>query len=175
MSRPVGRPALFRSRLRRFTRMLPGIGAGDPRAVHRARVASRRLRELLPLLQLDGHAAQKLGKRLRKVTRWLGGARELDAILTLLDGDLGTATPQAQGRLRSALGARRDQARARLDRRLAWRLLALLRPVLSKVILLIALEALLVSSIFLRPWFLREVIDNGIFPHFDLRWCLWMG
>ncbi len=94
--------------------MLPGVGAGDPRAVHRARVASRRLRELLPLLQLDGHAAQKLGKRLRKVTRWLGGARELDAILKLLDSDLGTATPQAQGRLRSALGARRDKARARL-------------------------------------------------------------
>ena len=68
-----------------------------------------------------------------------------------------------------------DQARARLDRRLAWRLLALLRPVLSKVILLIALEALLVASIFLRPWFLREVIDHGIVPHFDLRWCLWMA
>ena len=68
-----------------------------------------------------------------------------------------------------------DQARARLDRRLTWRLLALLRPVLGKVGLLIGLEALLVSSIFLRPWFLREVIDNGIFPHFDLRWCLWMA
>ena len=94
--------------------MLPGVRAGDPRAVHRARVASRRLRELLPLLQLDGHVGQKLGKRLRKVTRWLGRARELDAILKLLDSDLGTATPQAQGRLRSALGARREQARARL-------------------------------------------------------------
>ena len=63
MSRPVRRSDLFRSRLRSFTRMLPGVAAGDPRAVHRARVASRRLRELLPLLQLEGHVAQKLGKR----------------------------------------------------------------------------------------------------------------
>ncbi len=114
MSPPVGRSDLFRSRLLRFTRMLPGVAEGEPRAVHRARVASRRLRELLPLLQLDSHTAQKLGKRLRKVTRRLAGARELDAILKLLDGDLVTATPLAQSRLRLVLAARREKARARL-------------------------------------------------------------
>ena len=38
----------------------------------RARVASRRLRELLPVLQLDGDARRKLGRRLRKVTARLG-------------------------------------------------------------------------------------------------------
>lgn len=94
--------------------MLPGVSAGDPLAVHRARVATRRLRELLPLVQLDGHAAQKLGKRLRKVTRRLAAARELDAILALLDGELASAAPQAQSRLRAVLGARRQRARARL-------------------------------------------------------------
>ncbi len=78
------------------------------------------------------------------------------------------------GGKQSDLQQEEDQARARLDRRLAWRLLALLVPVRRQVALLIALEALLVSSIFLRPWFLREVIDHGIAP-FDLRWCVLMA
>ena len=68
-----------------------------------------------------------------------------------------------------------DQARARLDRRLAWRLLALLAPVRRQVALLIVLEVLLVSSIFLRPWFLREVIDHGLTPQLDVRWCTLMA
>ncbi len=94
--------------------MLPGVAAGDPRAVHRARVATRRLRELLPLLQLEGRAAQKLGKGLRKVTRRLGGARELDAILAVLDGEIANAVPTAQGRLRDVLRARRAKVQGRL-------------------------------------------------------------
>ncbi len=94
--------------------MLPGVAAGDPRSVHRARVASRRLREILPLLQLEGHLAHKLGKRLRKVTRRLAPTRELDVLLTLLDTDLAAGAPQVQSRLRTELGAKREQARARL-------------------------------------------------------------
>ena len=94
--------------------MLPGVAAGDPRAVHRARVATRRLRELLPLLQLEGRAAQKLGKGLRKVTRRLGGARELDAILAVLDGEIANVVPTAQGRLRDVLRARRAKVQGRL-------------------------------------------------------------
>ena len=72
-----------------------------------------------------------------------------------------------------------DQARARLDRALGWRLLGLLRPVRGQVALLIGLEALLVVSFFLRPWFLREVIDRGLLPSasgftLDVALCLWM-
>ncbi len=55
-----------------------------------------------------------------------------------------------------------EQARAKLDRALTGRLFALLRPVRGQVALLILLEAVLVSSIFLRPWFLRETIDHGL-------------
>ena len=95
--------------------MLPGVAAGDPRAVHRARVATRRLRELLPLLQLEGRAAQKLAKGLRKVTRRLGGARELDAILAVLDSEIANAVPTAQGRLRDVLRARRAKVQGRLS------------------------------------------------------------
>ena len=70
-----------------------------------------------------------------------------------------------------------EQAHAKLDRALGGRLLGLLRPVRGQVALLIALEAVLVSSIFLRPWFLREVIDHGLIPSsagytLDVAWCV---
>ena len=49
--------------------MLHGVEGGDVRALHRTRVASRRLREVLPVLQLDPDMAHKLGRRLRKITQ----------------------------------------------------------------------------------------------------------
>lgn len=81
----VRRYDLLKSRIDRFMRPLPGIEVGDVRAVHQARVASRRLRELLPVLQLDQDAARKLVRRLRKVTRRLGAVRELDVLLPLIN------------------------------------------------------------------------------------------
>jgi CHAD domain-containing protein len=63
--------------------MLPGVETGDIRAIHRTRVASRRLRELLPLLELPGKTSRKLGRRLRRATRQLGHVRELDVLLML--------------------------------------------------------------------------------------------
>ena len=73
-----------------------------------------------------------------------------------------------------------EQAHAKLDRALSGRFLDLLRPVRGQVALLIALEAVLVSSIFLRPWFLREVIDHGLIPTgtgytLDVAWCVLMA
>jgi CHAD domain-containing protein len=76
---------LLETRLRRFIRMLPGVNAGDVRAVHRTRVASRRLREVLPVLQLDAPTADRLMRRLRKLTRRLGRVRELDVLHLLID------------------------------------------------------------------------------------------
>jgi len=76
---------LLKTRIDRFTRMLPGVEEGDVRAIHGARVASRRLRELLPMLQLDHDTTRKLERRLRKVTRRLGPVRELDVLLPLID------------------------------------------------------------------------------------------
>jgi len=76
---------LLKTRIDRFTRMLPGVEEGDVHAIHGARVASRRLRELLPMLQLDHDTTRKLERRLRKVTRRLGPVRELDVLLPLID------------------------------------------------------------------------------------------
>ena len=71
---------LLRKRLAVFTRALHGLEEGDVRALHRARVASRRLREILPILQLERGVTRKLVRRLRKVTDRLGTVRELDVL-----------------------------------------------------------------------------------------------
>jgi CHAD domain-containing protein len=85
MPASTSRYELLRQRLERFTRLLHGVEKGDVRAVHRTRVASRRLRELLPVLQLDSDLATKLGRRLRKVTDRLGSLRELDVLMLVID------------------------------------------------------------------------------------------
>ena len=52
-------------------------------------------------------------------------------------------------------------AKKSLDRNMFWRILPLIRPVKGKIALVIAIEIIMVSIIFLRPWFLKEVIDHG--------------
>jgi CHAD domain-containing protein len=76
---------LLRPRVERLRRSISGVETGDRRAIHRARVASRRLREVLPVLELDPAVTRKLTKRLRKVTRRLGPVREHDVLLLLID------------------------------------------------------------------------------------------
>jgi CHAD domain-containing protein len=78
---PTLAPLLTR-RTRLLFRHLPAAVEGDPTALHRARVASRRLRELLPLAPSGSGKARK---RVRRLTRLLGGVRELDVALALLD------------------------------------------------------------------------------------------
>ncbi len=57
---------------------------------------------------------------------------------------------------------------------LVRRLLTLLRPVRGQVGLLVVLHLGMVLSIFLRPWFLREVLDHGLAP-FAPGYVLLMG
>lgn len=52
-------------------------------------------------------------------------------------------------------------AKKALDRSMFWRLLPLLAPVRGRIAAVVLLELLLVGAIFVRPWFLREVIDHG--------------
>jgi CHAD domain-containing protein len=116
MPRPIDRHDLLRKRLERFTRTLQGVEAGDVRAVHRARVASRRLREVLPVLRLGADATQKLGRRLRKVTVRLGVVREFDVLLAVLDelAASGRYQPEAIELVRTNIAKDRGQVRARL-------------------------------------------------------------
>jgi CHAD domain-containing protein len=114
------RSQLIRKHLDRFASALNGAAKGDPRALHRTRVASRRLRELIPLLQLDHDVARKLGRRLRKVTRRLGLVRELDVLVLLID-ELRVSRrehSQALGRIAVAVSKQRDDVRAHLGDRM---------------------------------------------------------
>lgn len=53
-------------------------------------------------------------------------------------------------------------AKQALDRGMFKRLLPLLGPVRKRIFLVIALELALVYVVFLRPWFVRELLDNGL-------------
>jgi CHAD domain-containing protein len=107
---------LLQKRLDRFTRMLHGVGKGNERAVHRTRVASRRLRELLPVLQLEGEHAGDLGRRLRKVSHRLGRLRELDVTVVLIEElrKSGGFEPNALDLVASVVSDDRERARERL-------------------------------------------------------------
>ncbi len=107
---------LLQNRLDRLTRMLHGVGKGNERAVHRTRIASRRLRELLPVLQLEGGDAGELGRRLRKVSQRLGRLRELDVTVALIDEirKSGGFEPNALDVVASAVSDEREHARERL-------------------------------------------------------------
>ncbi|MDO9180565.1 MAG: ABC transporter ATP-binding protein [Agitococcus sp.] len=53
-------------------------------------------------------------------------------------------------------------AKQSLERGMFWRLLPLLKPVKALIFSAIAIELLLVGTIFMRPWLVREVIDKGL-------------
>jgi CHAD domain-containing protein len=94
--------------------MLHGLEDGNVHAVHRTRVASRRLREVLPILQLDPEVSEKLGRRLRRVTQRLGAVRELDVLLGLID-ELASSDrypTAALARVGRVIRDERNQARA---------------------------------------------------------------
>jgi CHAD domain-containing protein len=75
---------LIRQRLAALSRTLPGARKGDVHAVHQARVATRRIREAIPLIA-RGRPGKTLRKSVRRLTRALGPVRELDVALLNLD------------------------------------------------------------------------------------------
>ena len=83
--------------------------------MHQARVASRRLREALPVLgaTADDDALDRAEKRVRRITRALGPVRELDVTLSLLaelEGK-GAAPKRAIARVRKAVIEERQKRR----------------------------------------------------------------
>lgn len=74
---------ILRQRLTTLLEALPAATSGDVMSVHRARVASRRLREVLPVLAeaAGSPALGRAGKEVRRITRALGPIRELDVAL----------------------------------------------------------------------------------------------
>ncbi|EJM82990.1 MULTISPECIES: ABC transporter ATP-binding protein [unclassified Pseudomonas] len=71
-------------------------------------------------------------------------------------------------------------ARKALDRSMFSRLLPLLKPIRRHIVGVIGIELLLVFTVFLRPWFVRELLDRGLIQQndhwlLDERLVLWLG
>ena len=120
MSPGFSRSELLHTHVERFARALRGLEQGDVRALHRARVATRRLREILPVLCINGVTTNKSVRRLKKTTSRLGVVRELDVLLQLIDElhDSRREHAPALGRVAIAVAKARDDARDRLFGRL---------------------------------------------------------
>jgi len=107
--------ALLRQRLVSLLQAMPAAQAGDEVSVHQARVASRRLREALPVLGVRAHrgALDRADRRVRRITRALGPVRELDVTLLLLAEIEGrqAAPARAIARVRAAVSEERQQRR----------------------------------------------------------------
>ena len=104
-------PELFiAQKVNAVTRTLPAAREGDMRAVHQARVATRRLREALPLVGSE-KPARGVGRAARKLTRALGPVRELDVALQMLDEfeAAGEIPAAAIACLRSVVGEERER------------------------------------------------------------------
>jgi CHAD domain-containing protein len=108
---------IVRQRLAALSRTLPGARKGDVHAVHQARVATRRIREALPLVA-RGRAGKSLKKSVRKLTRALGPVRELDVALMNLDQlrNTGDVSEAAIARLRELITEERQRLGAEMVR-----------------------------------------------------------
>lgn len=110
---------LIRQRVSALGRALPATRDGDATSLHRARVATRRLRAALPLVGSSGKA-DKLVRAVQRLTRALGPIRELDVSLAIL-AELearGEAPAPAIDRLRASILEEREQLQAALRDRL---------------------------------------------------------
>ena len=110
---------LIRQRLTALRRALPAAKDGDVRSLHQARVATRRLREALPLFG-SGRKAEKVARSVRRLTRLLGPARELDVSLLILDElEANRDVPRAAvDRLRASIAEQRRRLQEHVKERL---------------------------------------------------------
>ena len=113
---------LLLTRARALKRHLPGAVSGDDHGVHQARVATRRLREAMPVLAdgVKGARAGKARKKVRKVTRALGVVRETDVTLQILAemAQAGKLPRTAIEEVRAHVVAERDRRREVMLKRL---------------------------------------------------------
>ncbi|MBI3265046.1 MAG: CHAD domain-containing protein [Acidobacteria bacterium] len=107
--------SLVSRHIRAVRASLPGALRGDAGEVHKVRVSSRRLRELLPVVagRSPGRRVKKLRRFARTLTRTLGPVREMDVAIEQL------AFLEAREHLRGIAAVRRAIAAERGRRRRA--------------------------------------------------------
>jgi CHAD domain-containing protein len=78
----------WRKRLNELSSVWPDFVNGRNTGLHKTRVASRRIREALPVISVCAppNKVKKLNRKMRALTRYLGPIRELDVELDILDG-----------------------------------------------------------------------------------------
>lgn len=106
---------LLSQRLTTLVDAMPAAQAGDMQSVHQARVATRRLREALPVLRasVSTRSLGRVRRQVRRMTRALGPVRELDVALHHLD-ELAVrhvVSPRAIARVRQAVAHERLKRR----------------------------------------------------------------
>lgn len=133
-----GGARLFQDRAGKLIANLPGAIAGEEEPVHQVRVASRRLRVLLPILAAkpDGKKVRRLRRRLKKLIRVGGLGRDLDICVRLFDEHLlGEDEPEPEVKvLRRRLVAARSRGRRKMARGLVELDLESLRKDLTDVL-----------------------------------------
>jgi CHAD domain-containing protein len=107
---------LYRDQVRILRAQLPGLFDGAKEAVHEARVATRRIRELLPLVGAPGHDVEQLQRAYKRVGRALGEVRDQDILIDSV-ASLERRVPQA-GTLLVTLRRRHEHKRQSRARRL---------------------------------------------------------
>jgi CHAD domain-containing protein len=109
---------VFDKRHRALEKHLAAALEGDGKAVHQARVATRRLREALPVVGagLDEKNVRKLRRRMRKLTCLFGAVRQCDVAIGMLEQHVtqGLVTAPAAELVHAVLQQERDAARATL-------------------------------------------------------------
>jgi CHAD domain-containing protein len=101
---------LIQRHLETILHHLPGTFDGDVESVHQARVAARRLREVLPYLPASGPGHPSgAADAIRSAGRYLGRVRDLDVMSGLLDraGQRMPSTAAAVAAAKASLAARR--------------------------------------------------------------------
>ena len=119
MNAPTSRDRLWQKRLKEFGAVWPDVVGGRTTGLHKCRVASRRIREALPIVGIDAPPAKvrKLNKKMRALTRYLGPIRELDVELALLEDKAKTDGTSARAieMVRREVAARRQALGHRLE------------------------------------------------------------
>ena len=108
------RTPLARSLGRRVEALTGNLQAaldGDEQAIHHARVATRRLREIAPIvIDTQSRRGERLRRRLKRLTAALGPVRELDVAFTLVNARADGQPAPAVVALRAHLTERRRAA-----------------------------------------------------------------
>lgn len=119
---------LLRARLRKFMGLLPAVLADDePEPVHDLRVWSRRLQQVVVALCPDPmpEDARRMVRALKRARRALGGWRDCDVMLDLLERKLrrirNPGERRAWEKIRDWIAKRRERAMRRARRKVAKR------------------------------------------------------